>query len=103
MDISFLGVNRVGMGWMSPKRRQLLITDGHNSHLILDVVNQTMQMDLDLLTIPIHTSRALEPLDVSMLKPFKIAFGRFENSWILVNRGKGVVAMEGIAKWVSLH
>ena len=67
------------LGWMSPERRQLLIMDGHNSYLILDVVHQTMQMGLDLLTKPIHTSHALEPLDVSMLKPFKIAFGRFGN------------------------
>lgn len=37
--------------------------DGHNSHVTLDMVHQTMQIGLDLLTLPSHNAHALQALD----------------------------------------
>ena len=47
------------LGAMSSERRHLLILDGHNSHVTLEVVAQAKAAGLDLLTLPSHTSHAL--------------------------------------------
>jgi hypothetical protein len=65
-------VNR--LGGISPQRHHLLILDGHNSHVILDVVIEAKRVGLDLLILPSHTSHALHPLDFSVFKPFKQHF-----------------------------
>jgi hypothetical protein len=44
---------------ISPTNRHLLILDGHNSHVTLDVVYKAKQNGLDLLTLPSHTSHRL--------------------------------------------
>ncbi len=54
--------------------RHLLVLDGHGSHVTLKVVSQAQEMGLDMITLPSHTSRDLEPLDVSCFKPFKTTF-----------------------------
>ena len=51
--------------------RHLLILDGHNLHVTLDVVTVAMDSRLDIISLPSHTSHALQPLDVSCFKPFK--------------------------------
>jgi hypothetical protein len=66
-------VRDCGLG-ISPTCRQLLILNSHRSHVTVDVVKTTRSVDLDLLTLPSHTSHALQPLDVSCFKPFKQAF-----------------------------
>jgi imidazoleglycerol phosphate dehydratase HisB len=68
-------------GGVSPTNRHLLIVDGHNSHVTLEVVHKAMQVGLDLLTLPSHTSHRLQPLDVSVFGPFKRAFKRFRDTW----------------------
>ena len=52
----------------------LLIIDGHNSHIIVDVLCRAQEEGLHLLTLPSHCSHAMQPLDVSVFKPFKGAF-----------------------------
>ena len=62
-----------GLG-ISSSCRHLLILDGHGSHVTVDVIKTAKSIGLDLLTLPSHTSHAMEPLDVSCFKPFKQAF-----------------------------
>ena len=59
---------------ISNKNRHLLIMDGHNSHVTLDVAHMARKIGLDLLTIPSHTSHAIQPLDVNIFKLFKTTF-----------------------------
>jgi hypothetical protein len=68
-------------GGISLTNRYLLIVDGHNSHVILEVVHKAMQVGLDLLTLPSHTSHHLQPLDVTISRPFKRAFKRERDAW----------------------
>ena len=68
--------------------RYLLILDGHNSHVTLEVVAVAMQSRLDIVSLPFHTSYALQPLDVSYFKPFKTTFRQIRHSWTLLNKGK---------------
>jgi len=63
---------------LSPTNCHLFILDGHNLQVTLDV-HKTMVVGLDFIILPSHTSYALQPLDVSCFKPFKIAFRTYKN------------------------
>ncbi len=52
----------------------MLILDGDGSHVTLEVIEQARKFGLDMITLPSHTSHALQPLDVAYFKPFKSAF-----------------------------
>ena len=82
------------------ERRHVLILDGHNSHVTLEVVQKCREDELDLLTLPSHTSRRLQPLDVSVFAPFKRYFKRYRDAWSVNNKGKGA-SIQTLAMWVS--
>ena len=63
--------------------RHLLILDGHNSHVTLEVVKISMESGLDIVSLPSHTSHALQPLDIACFKPFKTAFRQIRDAWCL--------------------
>ena len=86
---------------ISNENRHLLIMDGHNSHVTLDIAHTTRKVGLDLLTIPSHTSHATQPLEVSIFNLFKTAFRKYQDFWTHRNKGKGA-AKEDLAQWVSL-
>jgi hypothetical protein len=69
------------LGGISLERRHLLILDGHNIHVTLEVVLEAKRMGLDLLTLPCHTSQALQPLDVLVFKQFKQHFCEYRDFW----------------------
>ena len=52
----------------------VFILDGHNSHIILEVVHKAEFARLDLITLSSHTFHALQPLDVRVFNPFKQHF-----------------------------
>jgi hypothetical protein len=80
--------------------RHLLILDGHNSHVPLEVVTVAMGAGLDIISLPSYTSHALQPLDVSCFKPFKTAFRQTRDSWTLVNKGKRVEKQD-LCEWTA--
>jgi hypothetical protein len=80
-------------GGISPTNRHLLIVDGHNSHVTMEVVHKAMAIGLDLLTLPSHTSHRLQPLDVSVFGPFKRAFKRYRDAWTLQHCGRDASKM----------
>jgi hypothetical protein len=86
---------------ISPSCRHLLILDGHGSHVTMDVVKTGRAVGLDLLTLPSHTSHAMQPLDVSCFKPFKQAFRLLLDVWTLHNKSCGA-SKEVLATWISL-
>jgi hypothetical protein len=86
---------------ISPTNRHLLILDGYNSHVTLDVVYKAKENGLDLLTLPSHTSHRLQPLDCSFFRPFKCAFRGCRDAWTLQNRGRAA-QKEDLTEWVFL-
>jgi hypothetical protein len=92
-------VSDCGLG-ISPHCRHLLILDGHGSHVTTDVVKTARAVGLDMLTLPSHTSHAMQPLDVSYFAPFKQAFRLLRDVWTLKNKSKGA-SKEVLASWVS--
>jgi hypothetical protein len=72
-------------GSISQEHRHLLILDGHISHVSVEVVQEARRTGLDLLTLPSHTSHALQPLDVNVFKPFKQFFHQYRDYWMSRN------------------
>ena len=68
----------------------LLILGEHNSHVTLEVVKISMESGLDIVSLPSHTSHALQLLNVAYFKPFKTAFRRCRDLWSLENNKKEV-------------
>jgi hypothetical protein len=62
------------LGGVSFTNRHLLIMDGHGNHVTLEAIEHAKNIGLDMITLPFHTSHALQPLNVSCFKPFKITF-----------------------------
>ena len=89
---------RVGV---SPERWHLLIIDGHNSHVTVDVVMKAMEVGLDLVTLPSHTSHRLQPLDVAVFAPYKKAFRKYRDAWV-VKHPRQSAGKKILALWVSL-
>ena len=86
---------------ISLTQRHLLILDGHNSHCTLEVVRAAKNVGLGLITLPSHTSHALQPLDVAIFKPFKQFFREYRDFWMSRNINQPA-GQETLAHWVSL-
>jgi hypothetical protein len=43
----------------------------HGSHVTLEAIKQAHEFGLNMVTLPFHTSHALQILDVNFFKPFK--------------------------------
>ena len=95
----FLEYLKAGPG-IDHTNRHLLILDGHNSHVTLEMVKLSMQSGLDIVSLPSHTSHALQPLDVTCFKPFKTAFKRCRDQWALEN-SKKEVKKQDLCEWTS--
>jgi hypothetical protein len=64
---------------ISLTNRHLLILDGHSSHVTLEAIKQAHELGLNMVTLLVHTSHALQPFDVSCLKSFKTTFRKEKN------------------------
>lgn len=54
--------------------KKLLILDGHNSHISLQLIDKAKENNIELLCLPAHTSHLLQPLDVGVYKAVKQAW-----------------------------
>ena len=79
-------------------KRHLLVLDGHNSHVTLEVMKIVMQSGLDIISLPSHTSHALQPLDLACFAPFKTVFRKQRDSWTVVNKN-GKVGKQELCEW----
>jgi hypothetical protein len=70
---------------LSLTSRHLLILYGHNSHATLEVIHKAAQTGIDMVTLPSHTSHALQLLDITVFAPFKKAFRSIRDEWVLRN------------------
>jgi len=57
----------------SPDEYRLLLCDGHDSHVSAALVGYTIQHRIILVLLPPHSSHLLQPLDVGIFGPLKIA------------------------------
>jgi len=67
------------------RNRHIHIFNGHGSHVTFKAIEQAQIIKLDMVTLPSHTSHALQPLDVTCFKPFKTTF-KEEKATTMINR-----------------
>jgi hypothetical protein len=72
----FVIFQKVNSRWNFSKQPSSINSRWHGSHVNLEAIKQVQQFGLDMITLPSHTSHALQPLDVNCFKPFKITFGK---------------------------
>ncbi len=58
------------------EQMQLLICDGHDSHISGKFIRHCIQHDIVLILLPPHCSHLLQPLDVSIFGPLKSALSK---------------------------
>jgi hypothetical protein len=80
----------------------ILILDSHGSHVTLQAIEQVHQFGLNMVTLPSHTSHALQPLDVSCFKPFKTSFKK-ERDVAMVRNNYTKPNKVTLARWVEQH
>jgi hypothetical protein len=57
-------------------RPVVLILDGHRSHVSPNVILFAQQNGISLLKLPSHTTHYLQPCDVSIFRPLKVAWNK---------------------------
>ncbi|GBL87824.1 hypothetical protein AVEN_192010-1 [Araneus ventricosus] len=62
-------------------RPNLLIYDGHVSHLSIELVETAIEWDVTILKLPAHSSHMLQPLDGSIFRGIKSAWGAKLKDW----------------------
>lgn len=83
-----------------PTRPVLLITDGHASHLSIELIELARANGIFLLCLPAHTTHILQPLDVGVLKSFKSYFSKSGTMYIVKNPGR-VITNDVLAQLVG--
>ena len=62
-----------------PIERNLVILDGHKSHISLEVLQKAKANGIDMVSLPSHTFHELQLLDKACFKPFKVAFRAYRD------------------------
>ncbi|XP_055910754.1 uncharacterized protein LOC129945119 [Eupeodes corollae] len=68
----------------------LLLLDNHESHCSIDAIKFCRENGIVLLTFPPHCTHKLQPLDVSVIGPFKKKLSLSQNDWLLNNPKKTI-------------
>ncbi|XP_023233357.1 uncharacterized protein LOC111633062 [Centruroides sculpturatus] len=68
----------------------VLILDGQQCLSTLMCVEMCEKNDIELLFLPLYTSRALQPIEVSFLNPFKSNYNHFAARWLNCHRDKTI-------------
>ena len=64
----------------------MLLTDGHKSHLTLEVVDLCIKNEVILFCLPPHTTHALQPLDVAVPQGFLILIMQCRKQFLTLHR-----------------
>ena len=75
-ELFLVWLRRLFLKHVVQQRPVLLITDGHKSHMTLDVIDTCRDNNVILFCLPPHTTHALQPLDVSVFKSLKDTFSK---------------------------
>ena len=54
----------------------ILLTDGHKTHINIDVIDVCRENDVTLFCLPPHTTHALQSLDIAVFKSLKDSFAK---------------------------
>lgn len=66
---------------LGPERPVLIIYDGHSTHISVEVLEAAIENNITILKLPPHSSHLLQPLDLSVFRPFKLKWDEKLISW----------------------
>ncbi|CAG7820157.1 unnamed protein product, partial [Allacma fusca] len=65
----------------------LLIIDNHGSHISYQAVKFATKYNIDILTLPPHTTHKMQPMDISFFKLLRKRYGQALEDWLAKNTG----------------
>jgi hypothetical protein len=68
----------------------LLILDNHTSHISINELKYCRENHIHLLSLPPHTSRKLQPLDVDVYSSLKQAYSQEADTWQVNHPGRAI-------------
>ena len=74
----------------NPHKAVVLIVDGSKTHLTRAIIEEAVKLGLHLVALPSHLTDVVQPLDLSVFKPFKAALKKRQRDWRAKNRGKSI-------------
>jgi hypothetical protein len=74
--------------------------NGHDSHVILEAIEQAHEFGLYMVTFPTHTSHILQPIGVFCFKLFKITFRKEKDVTMSKNNYMELDKIT-LARWVD--
>ena len=74
----------------SKEEKHIIILGGHHSHKTLEAVKYTQLNGIELLTLPLHCTHRMQPLDRAFFKPLKSAYNAAADTWLIANYGKRI-------------
>ena len=69
-------LKKIFLKYVVTQRPVILFTDGHKTHMTLDVIDLCRENGIVLFCLPPHTTHALQPLDVAVFKSLKDHFSK---------------------------
>ena len=75
-EIGELWFRQVFLPNCGEQRPQLLVLDGHSSHESLSLLELAESQDIHIMSLPPHTTHALQPLDKAVFGPFNKAYNK---------------------------
>ena len=74
----------------NPHKAVVLIADGSKTHLTRATIEDGVKLGVHLVALPSHLTDVVQPLDLSVFKPFKAAMKKRQRDWRAKNRGKSI-------------
>ena len=73
----------------------LLVLDGHSSHTKnLEAIELARESGVIMLSLPAHTTRRTQPLDVAFFRPLKVYNNQAIEKWLRTNAGRSVTVFQ---------
>ena len=66
----------------SPDHPISFLSENHCSHISIDVINYAKENNITMVSFPPHCSHKLQPLDESVLGPFKTYVNQASDNWM---------------------
>ena len=71
-------------------KKVMLILYNHSTHLYLPAINFARKHGIEILSIPLHTSHKLQPLELTFSGPLKTYYSQEIDEYMVSNPGKHV-------------
>ena len=74
----------------SPTAKPHKAVEGSKTHFIRAIIEEVVKLGVHLVALPSHLTDQVQPLDLSVFKPFKAALKKRQRDWRAKNRGKSI-------------